>query len=96
MKNEGNKKDILPETFSSYEEAGEFWDTHDSTDYLEYLIPVEAEVKFVRRHYEIEIEEDVLKALEKLANSQNVPAEKLANDFLKRQLAINSDQLSKE
>ena len=88
MKNTHNKKDILPETFSSYEEAGEFWDTHDSTDYLEYLIPVEAEVKLMRRHYEIEIEEDVMKALEKLAFSQHVSLAKLANDLLKKQLAV--------
>lgn len=25
----------IPETFSSYEEAAEFWDTHDTTDYLD-------------------------------------------------------------
>jgi hypothetical protein len=88
MKNERNKKDVLPETFSSYEEAGEFWDTHDSTDYSEYLIPVEVEVKLMKRHYEIEIEEDVMKALEEQASCQNIPAEKLANDLLKRQLII--------
>jgi hypothetical protein len=89
MKSESKKKDSLPETFSSYEEAGEFWDTHDSTDYLEYLIPVEAEVKLMRRHYEIEIEEEVMKALEERASSQNIPAEKLANDLLKKQLVVS-------
>ncbi|MCP4398853.1 MAG: hypothetical protein GY801_16335 [bacterium] len=88
MKNDGNKKDVLPETFSSYEKAGEFWDTHDSTDYLEYLIPVEAEVKLVRRHYEIEIEEDVMAALLQRASSQHVPTDQLANDLLKKQLAV--------
>jgi hypothetical protein len=25
--------DPLPEEFGSYEEAAEFWDTHDTTDY---------------------------------------------------------------
>jgi len=88
MKNIDNKKDALPETFSSYEEAGEFWDTHDSTDYIADLIPVEADVTLMRRHYEIEIEEDVMKALEKRASSQNIPTEKLANDLLKRQLVV--------
>jgi len=83
------KKDILPETFSSYEEAGEFWDSHDSTDYLEYLIPVETEVKLMRQHYEIEVEEDVMKALEKLASTQHISAAKLANTLLKRQLAVH-------
>jgi hypothetical protein len=90
MKSERKKKkDVLPETFSSYEEAGEFWDTHDSTDYIDDLIPVEAEVTMMRRYYEIEIEEDVMKALEERASLQNIPVEKLANDLLKRQLFIS-------
>jgi hypothetical protein len=82
-----NKKDRLPETFSSYDEAGEFWDAHDSMDYLEDLIPVEAEVKLMRRHYEIEVDEDVMHALEKLASTQHISPARLANTLLKRQLA---------
>ena len=89
MKNKDKQKDALPETFSSYEEAGEFWDTHDSTDYLEHLIPVEAEVNLMKRHYEVEIEEDVMKALEKQACSQHISIGKLANDLLKQQLAVS-------
>ena len=89
MKNKDKQKDALPETFSSYEEAGEFWDTHDSTDYLEHLIPVEAEVKLMKRHYEVEIEEDVMKALEKQACSRHISIGKLANDLLKQQLAVS-------
>ncbi len=27
--------DSIPEEFASYEEAAEFWDTHDTTDYLD-------------------------------------------------------------
>jgi len=65
-----------------------FWDTHDSTDYLEHLIPVGAIVKLMRRHYEIELEEDVMEALQHLANVQHIPADKLANDLLKKQLAV--------
>ncbi len=90
MKNEGSKKDGLPETFSSYEDTGEFWDRHDSTDYLEYLIPVDVDVKLMRRHYEIELEGDVMEALQKLANAQHVPADLLANTLLKKQLAAEA------
>jgi hypothetical protein len=37
-----NKKttDPIPETFSSYEEAAEFWDTHDTTEYIQDSHPV--------------------------------------------------------
>ena len=33
-----NKKkvDPIPEEFNSYEEAAEFWDTHDSTKYIDW------------------------------------------------------------
>ena len=38
-----NKNDTMP-NFTSIEEEAEFWDTHDFTDYLDELEPVE--VKF--------------------------------------------------
>ncbi|MBI1880545.1 MAG: hypothetical protein HYR94_20400 [Chloroflexi bacterium] len=34
-------RDALPETFDTFEEMAEFWDTHDVTDYEDYLAPVE-------------------------------------------------------
>ena len=37
-------KDPLPETFDTFEEMAEFWDTHDITDYKEYLTPVEVKI----------------------------------------------------
>lgn len=84
-----NTRNELPDTFASYEEAGEFWDTHDSTEYLEYLIPVDVEVEFRKRHYEIEIEEDVMTALEKSAHDQHISIIQLANTLLKQQLAVS-------
>ena len=33
--------DPIPDEFASYEEAGEFWDTHAITDYPEILRAVE-------------------------------------------------------
>ena len=35
---EKKNRDPLPEHFASLEEAAEFWDTHDSGDYEEYLL----------------------------------------------------------
>ena len=34
----------IPEEFKTYEEAAEFWDTHDSTDYLDELEEIEIKV----------------------------------------------------
>jgi CopG antitoxin of type II toxin-antitoxin system len=33
--------DPIPEEFGSYEEAAEFWDTHDTSDYPENFVTVE-------------------------------------------------------
>jgi len=38
------KRDPLPETFTTLEELADFWDTHDLTDYEEYLTPVDMEL----------------------------------------------------
>ncbi len=38
-----NKRDPMPDEFTSREEVAEFWDTHDITDYLDELKPVKLE-----------------------------------------------------
>lgn len=88
MRNTERKKDEIPESFSSYEKAGEFWDSHDSTHYLEDMTPVEVDARLEQRHFEIEVDEDIIIALEKRAQSQDVPASKLANDLLRQQLLV--------
>jgi len=86
MKDREANKDDLPESFSSYQEAGEFWDRHDSTDYLEHMTPVELDAHLEHRRYEIEVDGDILAALEQRARLENVPVSQLANDLLRKQL----------
>ncbi len=62
MKVEKRHVDPIPEEFASYEEAAEFWDTHDTTDYPDAFRPVEVIAEFRGRHYEVEVDEDVAKA----------------------------------
>ena len=45
------KLEKIPEEFKTYEEAADFWDTHDSTDYLDNLEEIEMEVDVQKRHY---------------------------------------------
>jgi len=54
----------IPEEFDSYEEAAEFWDTHDTTDYPDAFRTVDVETTFRGRYYEIEIEADVVEVLQ--------------------------------
>jgi hypothetical protein len=76
----------IPDEFDSYEEAAEFWDEHDTADYLEFLQPVEAEVEFRGRHYEVELDEDVIIILRKEASKRGMTTKHLASQLLRQQL----------
>ena len=59
---EQKELDPIPDAFSTYEEAAEFWDTHDTTDYPDAFRTVDVRHTELRqRHYEVEIEPDVMK-----------------------------------
>jgi hypothetical protein len=76
----------IPEEFASYEEAAEFWDTHDTTDYPDAFRTVEVETDLRQRRYEIEIDEDVIKKLRVQARRRGVSPSDLANDLLRQRL----------
>ncbi|PXF57076.1 MAG: hypothetical protein C4B59_15815 [Candidatus Methanogaster sp.] len=77
----------IPEEFVSREEAAEFWDTHDTTDYPDAFQTVDAETTFRGRYYEIEIEADVAEVLQAHARQKDVTVSNLASDLLRQQLA---------
>jgi len=78
--------DPIPEEFATYEEAAEFWDTHDTTDYPDAFRTVEAVVELRRRRYEVEIDEDVAKVLRAKARQKGITISHLASDLLRQQL----------
>lgn len=86
MKDKNKKAEPIPDEFSSYEEAAEFWDSHDTTDYLEDFVTVDAETNFRARFHEIEIEDEVAKILEKRAKDLGVSMRRLASDLLRERL----------
>ena len=81
--------DPIPEEFASYEEAAEFWDTHDTTAYPDVFRTVEMKSELRRRRYEIEIEADVIQKLRAQARRKGVSLNHLANDLLRQRLAAN-------
>lgn len=89
MGNDTKPRDELPEEFSSYEEAGEFWDTHNSTEYFDQMTPVEMDARLEARHFEIEVDEDIIVLLRQRAVSERLPASKLANQLLRKELAAH-------
>ena len=79
--------DPIPDEFSSYEEAAEFWDTHDTTAYPDAFRNVEVKSELRRRHYEVEIDSDVLSKLRARAKRKRVSVGNLASDLLRQQLS---------
>ena len=80
--------DPIPETFNSLEEAGEFWDTHDTMDYPDAFQTVEVTTERRNRYYEVEIDMTVAQALRDKARQQGVSANDLATKFIRQQLAV--------
>lgn len=80
--------DPIPEQFTNYDEAAEFWDTHDTTDYLDQFRTIEVTTELRSRRFEIEIDEVVAKALQAKAQTRGVTADRLATELLRRQLDL--------
>lgn len=80
------KIEKVPKEFKTYEEAAEFWDTHDSMKYKDVLEEVKMKVDIQKRHYLIEIDKDIAKVLYKSAQKKGIPASAFANEILQKQL----------
>ena len=76
----------MPDTFSSAEEAGEFWDTHSTSDYEDQLEPVDMKIDIKRRHFEIEIDRESFLVLNAYAKKVKKPIKSLASSILKEKL----------
>jgi hypothetical protein len=88
--NTKKKLDPLPDSFLSAEEAGEFWDTHSTSDYEDQLQPVDMTINIKRRHFEIEIDRESFMALNAYAKKVNKPVNILASSILKEKLISQS------
>ncbi len=88
MGNKNKTKDILPETFETEQEAGEFWDTHSTMDYAEHLEPSEDKIEIKKRIFEIQIGEDVFQKLQQEAINSDKSIPEIANRILRKNLAL--------
>ena len=78
----------IPEQFESYEAAAEFWDSHDTTDYLddfETVLVEEAQLK--QQHFELEIDSDLIATLSEQAKQQGLTISQLVNQMLRETLS---------
>ncbi len=86
MSDKQKQIDTLPEEFASYEEAAEFWDTHDTTDYLDSFETVAVGAELQRRRYEVEIDEELMKALTEQAQKRGIAVSQLVSEVLKEKI----------
>lgn len=76
----------VPDEFTSYEEAAEFWDSHDTTDYPEHFEPVAIETRLKRHRFVVEVDEDLMKALRAQAQKRGVDVSRLVSEALREKL----------
>ncbi len=87
MEENNQTKDALPETFDTFEEMTEFWDTHDVTDYEEYLTPVEIEALVNPKHtYVITLSDTLDSTLRKIQQKEGVSLNTLINLWVQEKL----------
>jgi len=72
--------------FETYEEAAEWFDTHDMSDYEDKLMPVDFHFDLRKNREWVELEREIAKSVRKLAKKQNIPTRKLVNELLRDRL----------
>jgi len=70
----------------SYREIGEFWDTHDLTDYWEQTEPVEFEVDIQSEVTYYAVDSTLSARIREIARRQGVSAETLLNLWVQEKL----------
>ena len=69
-------------------EIGDFWDSHDATDFEAETYPVEFDVDIrARRHY-VAMDPDLLKRLRQEAQARGISTESLINLWLQERLML--------
>jgi hypothetical protein len=70
-------------SFSSIEEEADFWDTHDSTDFLDSLVPVEVSIgPGFRRTVTLQLSPDESDRLNQLAMEEGTEPADLARQWV--------------
>ena len=90
-KNKKKRRDPLPDEFQSLEEAGEFWDTHSSSDYEEFMREAHFEVDLRRHSTEVRVSDELIRDVRKIARRQGVTTETLVNLWLREKVSAKTE-----
>jgi len=90
MKRDEKAKPVKRSTVSrgkSYEEIGEFWDTHDLADFAGRTRSTTFEVDIKKRRFLVVVDPGILREVRKRAVTRGLSSESLVNLWLKEKLA---------
>ena len=73
--------------FGTYEEAAEWFDTHDMADYEDLMKPVQFSFDLRKNRDRVELENDIARNVRELAKRQKIPTRRLVNELLRERLA---------
>lgn len=79
-------RDPLPSESASLAEIAEFWDTHDTTDYADAFVTVDAEFDIRACRHEVEIKDDVYEAASRRSAALHIPVAQLIDGVLRKSL----------
>ncbi len=82
-----SRRDPLPESFDTLDEAGEFWDTHSSADYEDVMEDVDLEVDLSTSRVYCPIDKDLARQVRELARREGISTEELIHRWLQERLA---------
>ncbi|HYN21943.1 MAG TPA: CopG family antitoxin, partial [Thermoanaerobaculia bacterium] len=78
----------IPDEFASYEEAAEFWDKHDTMDYPESFETISVQAELKQRRFEVQVDEDLMKALSAQAHERGIAVNRLVNEMLREKVHV--------
>ena len=76
------KRKPIPKSFAGIDEAANFWDEHDLSDYLDFTKAVDFDVNIQRRVFLTALEPQLAKRLTDIARKQGIATETLINVWL--------------
>lgn len=83
-------RDPLPESFSTLDEAGEFWDTHSSADYEDEMEAVDVEVDLSASKVYCAIESDLARRLREQARREGVSTAELIHRWREAKIRLST------
>jgi hypothetical protein len=79
-------RDPIPDNFRTVDELWDFWDTHSTADYPEFLEPVKITVRLRKRTRLLRLADDLVPPLRRTARRQGITPEALVNRWIRERL----------